>query len=128
MDDSSKDSSKPYRIPPDNPFIGEPDAKPEVYAYGVRNMWRCSVDRGDPVTQHGRGRIFCGDVGQNRYEEIDIIVKGGNYGWRAKEGFECFDVKLCQNSSLGELELFNYKKSYQLFQAIFYNITVLYNK
>lgn len=103
MDGSSLDG-KSYKIPPDNPFLGEPDAKPEVYAYGVRNMWRCSVDRGDPLTRYGRGRIFCGDVGQNRYEEVDIIVKGGNYGWRAKEGFECFDMKLCQNSSLGELD------------------------
>ncbi|XP_056332881.1 HHIP-like protein 2 [Danio aesculapii] len=94
---------KPYRIPLDNPFRKHPDAKPEVYAYGVRNMWRCSVDRGDPLTRYGRGRIFCGDVGQNRYEEVDIIVKGGNYGWRAKEGFECFDMKLCQNSSLDDI-------------------------
>lgn len=102
--DGSSIDGKPYKIPPDNPFLREPDAKPEVYAYGVRNMWRCSVDRGDPLTGYGRGRIFCGDVGQNRYEEVDIIVKGGNYGWRAKEGFECFDIKLCQNSSLGELD------------------------
>uniref|UniRef100_A0A4W6DKM2 HHIP like 2 n=1 Tax=Lates calcarifer TaxID=8187 RepID=A0A4W6DKM2_LATCA len=92
--DGSDPSGRHYRIPPDNPFLGDPDARPEVYAYGVRNMWRCSVDRGDPVSRYGRGRIFCGDVGQNRYEEIDIIVKGGNYGWRAKEGFECYDMKL----------------------------------
>lgn len=39
-------------------------------------MWRCSIDRGDPVTGGGRGRMFCGDVGQNKYEEVDIIVKG----------------------------------------------------
>uniref|UniRef100_A0A452VCJ0 HHIP like 2 n=1 Tax=Ursus maritimus TaxID=29073 RepID=A0A452VCJ0_URSMA len=90
---------RPYRVPPDNPFVAEPGAHPEVYAYGVRNMWRCAVDRGDPVTRRGRGRIFCGDVGQNRFEEIDIIVKGGNYGWRAKEGFECYDRKLCHNAS-----------------------------
>ncbi|XP_062379536.1 HHIP-like protein 2 [Sardina pilchardus] len=102
IDGSSLDRT-PYRIPPDNPFIGEKDARPEVYAYGVRNMWRCSVDRGDPVTRYGRGRIICGDVGQNRYEEVDIIVKGGNYGWRAKEGFECFDIKLCQNSSMKDI-------------------------
>lgn len=48
----------------------------EIYAYGVRNMWRCSIDRGDLVTGRGRGRMFCGDVGQNKYEEVDIIVKG----------------------------------------------------
>uniref|UniRef100_A0A673KH27 Glucose/Sorbosone dehydrogenase domain-containing protein n=1 Tax=Sinocyclocheilus rhinocerous TaxID=307959 RepID=A0A673KH27_9TELE len=101
--DGSSIDGKPYKIPPDNPFLREPDAKPEVYAYGVRNMWRCSVDRGDLLTGYGRGRIFCGDVGQNRYEEVDIIVKGGNYGWRAKEGFECFDMKLCQNSSLDDI-------------------------
>ncbi|KAI2654553.1 HHIP-like protein 2 [Labeo rohita] len=101
--DGSSVDGKPYKIPPDNPFVGDPDAKPEVYAYGVRNMWRCSVDRGDPLTGYGKGRIFCGDVGQNRYEEVDIIVKGGNYGWRAKEGFECFDMKLCQNSSLDDI-------------------------
>lgn len=100
--DESSNNGKNYRIPPDNPFISQPDARPEVFAYGVRNMWRCSVDRGDPVSRYGRGRIFCGDVGQNRYEEIDIIVNGGNYGWRAKEGFECYDLKLCHNSSLSE--------------------------
>lgn len=48
----------------------------EVYAYGVRNMWRCSIDRGDPATGRGRGRMLCGDVGQNKYEEVDLIVKG----------------------------------------------------
>ncbi|XP_067351576.1 HHIP-like protein 1 isoform X2 [Channa argus] len=64
-----------YRIPPDNPFIHEKGARPEIYAYGVRNMWRCSVDRGDPQTKEGKGRIFCGDVGQNKFEEIDIIEK-----------------------------------------------------
>uniref|UniRef100_A0AAQ6I9Y9 HHIP-like 2 n=1 Tax=Anabas testudineus TaxID=64144 RepID=A0AAQ6I9Y9_ANATE len=101
--DGSFADGKQYRIPADNPFLGEPDARPEVFAYGVRNMWRCSVDRGDPVNRYGRGRIFCGDVGQNRYEEVDIIVKGGNYGWRAKEGFECYDLKLCQNSSLNDI-------------------------
>lgn len=100
--DGRSSAGKPYRIPYDNPFTSDPKALPEVYAYGVRNMWRCSVDRGDPVTHKGRGRIFCGDVGQNKFEEVDIIVKGGNYGWRAKEGFECYDMKLCQNSSLGK--------------------------
>ncbi|KAK1792912.1 hypothetical protein P4O66_001638 [Electrophorus voltai] len=92
-----------YRIPPDNPFVHNHDARPEVYAYGVRNMWRCSVDRGDPYTKQGKGRLFCGDVGQNKYEEIDIVEKGKNYGWRAKEGFSCYDKKLCVNGSLGGL-------------------------
>uniref|UniRef100_A0A3Q2PZI9 HHIP like 1 n=1 Tax=Fundulus heteroclitus TaxID=8078 RepID=A0A3Q2PZI9_FUNHE len=92
-----------YRIPTDNPFIHEHGARPEVYAYGVRNMWRCSVDRGDPQTKEGKSRIFCGDVGQNKYEEVDIIERGRNYGWRAKEGFSCYDKKLCNNSSLNDV-------------------------
>lgn len=91
-----------YRVPPDNPFVSEPGAHPAIYAYRIRNVWRCAVDRGDPATRQGRGQIFCGDVGQNRFEEVNIIVKGGNYGWRAKEGFECYDKKLCHNASLGE--------------------------
>ncbi|CAN9502597.1 unnamed protein product [Ophioblennius macclurei] len=103
VDGGNSDGGTNYRIPPDNPFVGDPDARPEVYAYGVRNMWRCSVDRGDPLSRHGRGRIFCGDVGQNRYEEIDIIQRGGNYGWRAKEGFECYDMKLCHNATLDDV-------------------------
>ncbi|XP_074719872.1 HHIP-like protein 2 isoform X2 [Strix uralensis] len=110
--DGKNPDGKPYSIPPDNPFVSDPKARPEVYAYGVRNMWRCAVDRGDPVTKKGRGRIFCGDVGQNRFEEIDIIVKGGNYGWRAKEGFECYDTKLCHNSSLDDiLPIFAYGRN-----------------
>lgn len=102
IDVDSNDSGVPYSIPPDNPFVGEKDTKPEIYAYGVRNMWRCSIDRGDSITGQGRGRMLCGDVGQNKYEEVDLIEKGGNYGWRAKEGFSCYDRKLCFNSSLSK--------------------------
>uniref|UniRef100_A0A8C4VDR1 HHIP like 1 n=1 Tax=Gopherus evgoodei TaxID=1825980 RepID=A0A8C4VDR1_9SAUR len=92
-----------YRIPPDNPFVTDPKARPEVFAYGVRNMWRCSFDRGEPYTKEGKGRLFCGDVGQNKFEEVDIIEKGKNYGWRAREGFSCYDKKLCTNSSLDDV-------------------------
>ncbi|XP_045679116.1 HHIP-like protein 1 [Phyllostomus hastatus] len=98
-----------YRIPPDNPFVGDPDARPEVYALGVRNMWRCSFDRGDPASGAGRGRLFCGDVGQNKFEEVDLVERGRNYGWRAREGFECYDLKLCANASLDDvLPIFAY--------------------
>ncbi|XP_043923297.1 HHIP-like protein 1 [Protopterus annectens] len=103
IDVEDNDDAPPYRIPADNPFVKEPKAQPEVYAYGIRNIWRCSIDRGDPKTKKGRGRMFCGDVGQNRFEEVDIIEKGGNYGWRAKEGFSCYDKKLCLNSSLNDI-------------------------
>ncbi|XP_028396327.1 HHIP-like protein 2 [Dendronephthya gigantea] len=94
------DKVEPYSIPPDNPFLNEPHTLPEIYAYGLRNPWRCSVDRGERGSGYGKGRIFCGDVGQNRYEEVDIIVKGGNYGWRGREGFKCYDKKICRNASL----------------------------
>lgn len=73
-----------YAIPADNPFVGNDEAAPEIWAYGLRNPWRCSFDQGD-------GKMMCGDVQQNSYEEIDIIEKGGNYGWRAREAAHCFD-------------------------------------
>uniref|UniRef100_A0A8C2W1G6 Soluble scavenger receptor cysteine-rich domain-containing protein SSC5D n=1 Tax=Chinchilla lanigera TaxID=34839 RepID=A0A8C2W1G6_CHILA len=99
----------PYRVPPDNPFVGDPAARPEVWALGVRNMWRCSFDRGDPATGAGRGRLFCGDVGQNKFEEVDLVQRGRNYGWRAREGFECYDRQLCANKSLDDvLPIFAY--------------------
>jgi glucose/arabinose dehydrogenase len=78
------DSGNPYSIPPDNPFLKEKNARPEIYALGLRNPWRFSFDS-------KTGEIFCGDVGQNEWEEIDIIRKGGNYGWRIYEAFEVFD-------------------------------------
>lgn len=73
-----------YKVPPDNPFINKAGARPEIYAYGLRNPWKISFDRKN-------GRLFCGDVGQNEFEEIDIIEKGKNYGWRIMEGLHCFN-------------------------------------
>lgn len=69
----------PYSIPKDNPFVGVKDTKSEIYAYGFRNPWRISFDKVD-------GRLFAGDVGQNNWEEVDIVTKGGNFGWRVREG------------------------------------------
>jgi glucose/arabinose dehydrogenase len=78
-------SGSPYAIPADNPFVGT-NAKQEIYAYGFRNPYRFSFDRG------GSHQLFAGDAGQSMYEEIDLVTKGGNYGWNVKEGAHCFNT------------------------------------
>ncbi len=78
-------SGSPYGIPADNPFVGKP-GKDEVYAFGFRNVYRFSFDMG------GYKQLFAGDVGQLLYEEVDIVTKGGNYGWNVKEGTHCFNT------------------------------------
>ena len=85
--DVSNDPGQPpgYRIPPGNPFAGVPEARPEIWAYGLRNPWRFSFDR-------KTGDLWLADVGQNRREEINIIRKGRNYGWNIMEGSECFQL------------------------------------
>ena len=75
-----------YGIPASNPFVNDltPGIKKEIYSYGMRNPWRFSFDK----RPGGTNRLFCGDVGGARVEEVDLIVAGGNYGWRYKEGTE----------------------------------------
>jgi glucose/arabinose dehydrogenase len=76
-------STQPYAVPQDNPFVGQVGAAPEVWAYGFRNPWRFSFDRTS-------GRLFVGDVWQDSYEEVDLVTKGGNYGWNIMEGAHCY--------------------------------------
>lgn len=77
-------SKKPFAVPESNPFVNDAGARAEIFAYGLRNPWRFSFDR---VT----GQLFCADVGQNQWEEVNIIEKGKNYGWRIMEGYHCFN-------------------------------------
>lgn len=74
-----------YGIPPDNPFVGKA-GKDEIYAYGFRNPFRMSFDMG------GDHALYAGDAGQVLYEEINLVTKGGNYGWNVKEGRSCFNA------------------------------------
>jgi len=94
----------PYAVPPSNPFSHGPGA-PEIWAIGMRNPWRFSFDR-------KTGRLFCADVGQDKYEEIDLIEGGKNYGWNIMEGLHCFlpDEQKCHEKGL-TLPIYEYNHS-----------------
>lgn len=85
IDIDAQDNGRNYAIPADNPFVNNQEGfREEIYAYGLRNPWRFSFNSQTDA-------LWTADVGQNRAEEIDIITKGGNYGWRTMEGFNCFN-------------------------------------
>ncbi|MDQ2998884.1 MAG: PQQ-dependent sugar dehydrogenase [Chloroflexota bacterium] len=89
---------KPYTIPADNPWpTGADNARPEIWAYGLRNPWRFSFDR-------ATGDLYIGDVGQNAYEEIDFQPAGAaggmNYGWSVREALHCFRADTCESSGM----------------------------
>jgi glucose/arabinose dehydrogenase len=88
IDVDKSENGMNYGIPADNPLVGqEATSMPEIWAYGLRNPWRCSFDMG------GENQLFCGDVQQNSFEEVSIIEKGGNHGWRLMEATHCFDFE-----------------------------------
>ncbi len=89
IDVDNPSSGLNYGIPPDNPFVGNTQGwREEIYSFGMRNPWRFSFD-------HSTGRLWCGDVGQNSWEEIDTITSGGNYGWRCYEGNHPYNLSGC---------------------------------
>ena len=85
VDVNGAENGNNYAVPADNPFVGSDEAAPEIWAAGLRNPWRCSFDMG------GDNALMCADVQQNSYEEVNVVEKGGNYGWREMEATHCFD-------------------------------------
>ena len=83
IDVNTKTAAKNYGIPADNPFVDHKGAKPEIYAHGFRNIWRLSFDR-------ETGKLWVADVGQDLWEEVNIVERGGNYGWSIREGEHLF--------------------------------------
>ena len=102
IDIDNPEDGNNYGIPPDNPFVGNTQGfREEIYAYGLRNPWRFSFDAAN-------GELWAGDVGQNSYEEIDIIESGGNYGWNIMEGSHCYEPSSGCNQSGLELPIWEY--------------------
>ena len=92
-------SGPAYTIPPDNPFPSDPTARPEIFAYGLRNPWRFSFDR-------ATGDLWIGDVGQDAWEEVDVIRAsesrnaGPDFGWNIMEGRHCYNAATCDQTGL----------------------------
>lgn len=105
IDLDRRDPGQAYAIPADNPFVGRAEFRPEIWAYGLREPWRFSFDT---VT----GDLWVGDVGQDRYEEVDIVRRGENYGWNVFEGFEPFSNRYRREGETYVAPVFSYRRPY----------------
>jgi putative heme-binding domain-containing protein len=105
IDVDHADAALAYAIPADNPFVGQPGARSEIWAYGLREPWRFSFD---PVT----GDLWVGDVGQDRIEEVSIIRRGENLGWNVYEGFEPFSNRYRKDGITYVPPVFAYRRKY----------------
>jgi len=85
IDVDKASAEMPYAIPSDNPLVGKPDTRPEIYAFGIRNIWRMAFDK-------KTGDLWAADVGQNEWEEVNLIRAGGNYGWNLREAAHAFTL------------------------------------
>jgi glucose/arabinose dehydrogenase len=103
IDVTRKDAGREYAVPKDNPFVATPGARPEIFAYGLRNPWRYAFDP--------KGRLVAGDVGQDRWEEVTLVERGKNLGWNTREGAHCFSPQEgCRTAGLVD-PLFEYDRS-----------------
>lgn len=93
IDIDKAENGKNYAIPSDNPFVAQSEFNPEIWAWGVRNPWRWSFD---PLT----GDFWLGDVGQNAWEEVDIVPKGADMGWSTIEGTHCYNATTCEQTGI----------------------------
>jgi glucose/arabinose dehydrogenase len=91
IDINKSSGTNNYVIPADNPFAVKKNMRPEIWATGMRNPWRFSFDSVS-------GQLWVADVGQNQYEEVDLVEKGKNYGWNTMEGFHCFNISECDKA------------------------------
>jgi len=105
IDVDREEDGREYAIPPDNPFMGQSGVRPEIWAYGFRNPWRFSFDR-------GTGDLWLADVGQDRVEEVVIVRRGENHGWNVFEGFEPFSNRYRKEGRTFTRPVFAYRRKY----------------
>jgi glucose/arabinose dehydrogenase len=109
-------TSTGYLVPKNNPFTGKKDVKPEIWAYGFRNPYRFSFDKAS-------GQLFAGDVGQDEWEEVDVVNKGANYGWRLMEGTHCYNpAENCDTTGITPpIAEYNHKEGVSVIGGYVYN-------